>query len=48
MNAALSIHHLEEFSSMLLPIQPVTTWSEDTPWARYLREDVSTLKSSFA
>ncbi|GAA6014540.1 hypothetical protein JCM11491_004532 [Sporobolomyces phaffii] len=39
-NTALSVQHLEELSSMLLPIQPPTTWAADAPWAKYLRDDL--------
>ncbi|GAA5939706.1 Dml1p [Sporobolomyces koalae] len=40
-NAALSMQHLEELSSMLLPIQPATTWTDNVPWTKYLRDDLS-------
>ncbi|KAI5479056.1 hypothetical protein MNV49_004338 [Pseudohyphozyma bogoriensis] len=39
-NAALSMQHLEEHSSILLPIQPSKSWEPETPWAAYLRDDL--------
>ncbi|GAA5877726.1 hypothetical protein JCM16303_000218 [Sporobolomyces ruberrimus] len=39
-NTALSLQHLEELSSMLLPIQPETTWEDHAPWTKYLRDDL--------
>ncbi|GAA5932647.1 hypothetical protein JCM1841_000322 [Sporobolomyces salmonicolor] len=41
LNAALSIQHLEELSSMLLPIQPPRVWEDSPEWARFLRDDIS-------
>ncbi|GAA5907327.1 hypothetical protein JCM5296_002693 [Sporobolomyces johnsonii] len=41
LNAALSIQHLEELSSMLLPIQPPRAWEDSPEWARFLRDDIS-------
>ncbi|GAA6062237.1 hypothetical protein JCM10212_000816 [Sporobolomyces blumeae] len=39
-NAALSIQHLEELSSMLLPVQPPTEWPDNAPWAQHLRPEL--------
>jgi hypothetical protein len=41
LNAALSMQHLEELSSMVLPIQPPVAWEDDASWTRFLRQDVS-------
>lgn len=40
LNNALSIQHLEELSSMLLPIQPPSPWDGHPQWTRFLRDDV--------
>ncbi|GAA5841691.1 hypothetical protein JCM3766R1_005153 [Sporobolomyces carnicolor] len=40
LNTALSLQHLEESSSMVLPIQPPTTWRDNAPWTRFLRDDL--------
>ncbi|KAK4698262.1 hypothetical protein P7C70_g8020, partial [Phenoliferia sp. Uapishka_3] len=39
LNNALSLQHLEELSSMVLPIQPPTGWDEHPQWTRFLRDD---------
>ncbi|KAM0788396.1 hypothetical protein ACM66B_001534 [Microbotryomycetes sp. NB124-2] len=40
LNAALSIQSLEEFSSMLLPVQPPAAWRDEAEWTRFLRQDI--------
>lgn len=40
-NAALSLTHLEELSSMVLPLEPPPTWEAEAGWNKYLRNDVS-------
>ncbi|ORY88902.1 tubulin domain-domain-containing protein [Leucosporidium creatinivorum] len=40
LNAALSMQHFEELSSMVLPIQPPSAWEDKAPWTKFLRDDV--------
>ncbi|KAL8277816.1 hypothetical protein RQP46_009799 [Phenoliferia psychrophenolica] len=40
LNNTLSMQHLEELSSMVLPIQPPAAWDEHPPWTRFLRDDL--------
>lgn len=41
MNEALSVHQMEEFSSMLMPVQGPKSWDDNEAWANFLRRDVS-------
>ncbi|KAK4051838.1 mtDNA inheritance, partitioning of the mitochondrial organelle [Microbotryomycetes sp. JL201] len=45
LNAALSLHTLEEFSTMLLPVQPPAEWQDAAGWTRYLRQDIDRRES---
>lgn len=40
LNNTLSLQHLEELSSMVLPIQPPAGWDAHPPWTRFLRDDL--------
>lgn len=48
MNEALSVHQMEEFSSMLMPVQGPRSWDDNEAWANFLRRDVSGTSRHFA
>ncbi|SCV67865.1 BQ2448_5476 [Microbotryum intermedium] len=39
LNLGFALQHLEEMSSLLLPIQPARSWKDNEPWTRFLRQD---------
>ncbi|SCZ93049.1 BZ3500_MvSof-1268-A1-R1_Chr6-2g08428 [Microbotryum saponariae] len=40
LNLGFSFQHLEEMSSLLLPIQPARAWQDNEPWTKFLRQDI--------
>ncbi|KDE03252.1 hypothetical protein MVLG_06246 [Microbotryum lychnidis-dioicae p1A1 Lamole] len=40
LNLGFSLQHLEEMSSLLLPIQPPRAWQDNEPWTRFLRQEI--------
>ncbi|KAM0754747.1 hypothetical protein T439DRAFT_321787 [Meredithblackwellia eburnea MCA 4105] len=40
LNDALTLQSLEELSSIIMPIQPPSSWDDHPKWTRFLRDDV--------